>query len=286
MTGFRPQQQPQMPANQQQNVPDHRIDDVMKQLQELKLQNAQLRGTIDYMKQPQQGPPQNQDPAFKPEVQQAIDARVKQMLEPLQTQFRQQVGYLADQLDEARYMQNYGGEKYKPFQSKVEQIRQQALAENRYITREQALQLAYFEEGKGKNPQPDPQAQQPQQPVFDPFFQTYVDPVTRKPIMQNQTGEAPQEAPEMQAPQWQQEQQPQQQQQPQFGMQQPGAGQRGVHPNGNAFGQQPQQFNLPQQGMNPQAPSYQARDARQPLDLGASDADLQAFEDNFGDIPL
>lgn len=302
------QQPPQMPVNQQQNqVPDHRIDEMQRQLQELKLQNTQLRTTVDFLKQgPQQGQPTNEQPLFKPEVEQAIMKVVQQRLQPMEQHFRQQVGFLADQLDESRFQLNYGNEKFKPYIPKVEQVRQQALAENRYITREEALRLVYFEETGKKNVEPQPpQNQPPAQPKFDPYFGTMVDPATGKPIAPQTSGFAPEEQVDqngnpMQPPvhNMQQPQQPQQmpwQQPPPQGMTQPqqfqgyGPGAMppqnvGNHPNGNAYGQH---FQLPSQGVNqPMAPAHQQGNGRAALSLDSSDADLQAFEQNFGDIPL
>ncbi len=309
----RNQQQSQMPVNQQQqNVPDHRLNELQERLRQLELQNTQLRTTVDYLKQgPQNGQAQpNQQPLFKPEVEEAIKQVVQQRIAPLETQYRQQIGYLADQLDDARFNQNYGSEKFKPYHQKVEQVRQQALAENRYISREDALRLVYFEETGKKNVEPQPQAQVQTQPKFDPYFGTMVDPQTGKPITQDTSGFAPQEMVDengnpvqthnMQAqpqnmqmqqvqqmqPQWQQaptqQFQPQQQQQFAPGAQPPR--QMSNHPNGNAYGQN---FQLPNQGLNQAAaPAHQQMNGRQALSLDSTDADLQAFENNFGDIPL
>jgi hypothetical protein len=288
----------QMPPNQQQqNVPDHRLQEMQERLRQLELQNTQLRTTVDYMRQGPQGaaqPPAN--PIFKPEVEEAIKQVVNQRLQPMEQQYRQQIGFLADQLDEAKFNLNYSNDKFKPYHDKVKQIHQQAIAENRYITREDALKMVYFEETGKKNVEPTPQVQEPQQPKFDPFFGTTVDPTTGKPIMPDNSGFAPQEEQIMQQGQQpmhnMQAQQPmqwqQQQQQPQQQWQQqqvaPGAqAPMSQHPHGNAYGQ----FQLPNQGMNPQsAPQHQQNSARGPLGLDSSDADLQAFENNFGDIPL
>jgi hypothetical protein len=161
--------------------------------------------------------------------------------------------------------------------------------------------MVYFDETGKKNVEPQaPQAPAaPANPVFDPFFNTMVDPATGKPVNAQQTAsyapdegqqqyqqqQAPQQTPWQQQPQ-QMQQQPQQQQ---YSQTPPGvrAPQATNHPNGNAYGQQ---FQLPNQGVNPQmAPAYQQQNqnsGRQPLNLDSAEADLQAFEDNFGDIPL
>lgn len=286
----------QMPPNQQQ-VPDHRLDEMQKQMRQLELQNAQLRATMDHLRQPQGNqPPVN--PIFKPEVEDAIKQVVNQRLGPIETQYRQQIGFLADQLDKTKYELNYSGEKFKPYHDKVEQVHAQAIAENRYISREDALRLVFFEETGKKNVEPEPQAPTNTQPKFDPFFGTVIDPQTGKPVATDTSGFAPQEqvdqngnqimqppAHNMQPPAQPQWQQPQQQfQQPQQQQVPPGAqSQQTQHPFGNAYGQ----FQLPQQGMNnPQAPAHQQPTGREALDLTSSDAALQAFENNFGDIPL
>ncbi len=280
---------PQMPANQQQ-VPDHRMEQMQERLRQLELQNTQLRTTVDFMRKPQApGQPPQTNPAFKPEVEEAIKQTIQSIVGPMQEQHRQQVGYLADQLDQQKFQTSYAGnEKFQKLIPKVEELRQQALAENRYMTREEALRLAYFEETGKKNVAPEPQQQKQEAPVYDPFFNAVVDPQTGKPFVTDPYApvEDPAYQPQQQQPQWNQQQmQPQQFQQPQQQQtQQPQWGQQA--PQQVAQQQFAPQFQLPQQGMNPQAaPSYQPN-GRGPLDLTASDADLQAFEQNFGDIPL
>lgn len=299
-------QNPQMPPNQ--HVPDHRVDEMMERIRTLELQNTQLRTTVDFLKQVPgtQNPQAQQNPAFKPEVQEAIRNEIKQMVSPMETQYRQQLGYLADQLDQAKFQSTYGGDKYAKLLPKVEHLRQQMQAQNQYVTREQALQMVWFEETGKKGLQPDPaqvpQQQQAPQPKFDPFFGTYVDPVTGKPLqqqsfapeeqeqqpqqMQQQFQQPPQAPQQMQWQQQQQapQQQPVQQYQPMPQGFQP-QHQQTAHPHGNAYGQQ---FQMPNQGVNsPHLPAHQQQnDGRRALSLESNDADLQAFEDKFGDIPL
>lgn len=290
----------QMPVNQpQQNVPDQRFDQMQERLRQLELQNTQLRTTVDYLQKAPATPGQPaREPLFKPEVEEAIMQTVQRMVQPIEQKYQHQIGYLADQLDEAKFQQNYNSDKFQPYLSKVEQVRQQAQAENRYLTREDALKLVYFEETGKKNVAPAPQQPQaPKAPVYDPFFNGMTDPDTGKPIQADNSGFAPQEQdgqnmqPQQnmqqnmqQGMQWQQPQQFQPQQQSQ--QTPPGAQQgQGHHPHGNAYGQH---FQLPNQGMNPQSmPAHQQmNNGRQALGLESSDADLQAFENNFGDIPL
>lgn len=294
------QQKPntQMPPNPPQNpMPDHRLQEMQERLRTLELQNQQLRTSMDYVTRGQQNPqaPATQQSKFNPEVETAIRDLVQAQLAPIHTQYRQQIGFLADKLDQANFDLHYGGDKFAPYRDKVEHLRQREQAQGRYISREDALRMVYFEETGRKNVQPQ-QPQQPaqeqaqQQPKFDPFFNAYVDPKTGLPLQPGQQAQ-----PEQQPPQPGAEQQvevpqnPQQQfnqppaNQPQFGQMQPGVPQQGQHPYGNAYGQQ---FQLPNQGVNTPAMSSQPN-ARAPLDLAtASAADLEAFEKQFGDIPL
>lgn len=275
------QQQPQTPPNQP--MPDHRLNEIQEKMRQLELQNTQLRTTVDFLKQGGQPPQQERSPQFKPEVEEALKGFVKSQVDPIHVQYRQQIGYLADQLDQAKFQMNYGGEKYKAYMDKVENIRQQEIAQGKYVPREDILRMVYFEEAKSKamTPDPAPQAEK-KEPVFDPFFQTYVDPVTKMPIQPGQQLE--QEAAPQTTPQMPQQMQTVQQVQPT--QVQPGAlpPQQTNHPFGNAYGQN---FGLPGQGLNsPNNPAPQAN-PRAPLDLATiSEADLEAFEKNFGEIPL
>ncbi len=275
-----PQQPPQMPPNQQP-VPDHRFGEMQERLRQLELQNTQLRTTVDFLKQPQ-GQQQAQPSAFKPEVEEAIRSLVNQRLAPVETQYRQQIGYLADQLDQAKFDLHYGGEKFKPYHEKVEQLRQIEIAKGNYVPREDLLRMVHFEETGKKSVTPAP-AEPPaqQQPKFDPFFQTMVDPVTGMPLQpdpEQQFQQPQQPAPQYQQP-VQQFQQPQQPPQPQH---RPPV--QSNHPYGNAYGQS---FQLPGQGVNHPAATQSPQNQRAPLDLAtATDSDLEAFERNFGEIPL
>src|SRR5690606_2620083 len=91
-----------------------------------------------------------------------------------------------------------------------------------------------------------------------------------------------------QVPQWQQQAAPQQntQQQPQGTM--PSGfhpQQNNNHPHSNPFGVQ--RPNLPSQGLNPQTPAQRGGPAApMQLDIDSSDAELEAFANKYGDIPL
>lgn len=306
-------QNPQMPPNQHQ-VPDHRITEMAEKLRQMELQNTQLRTQIDMLAQRNQ-PQQNSnepDPgaAFQPEVKSALDkfieTKMQSRLSQLDTQYRQQIGMLYDRLDEANYQLKYGGDKYKDLAPKVEQLRQQYQAQNQYITREEALRIVHFEESGKKQLNPDPAQTAPQKkdPVFDPYFNTFVDPDTRMPVKPHTPGSEADIENQMQNPAqqqfnqqgqppaqgWQppQQQAPQQPQGPQYGNYQPGQYQpqaQSTHPYQNPYGQQ---FQLPGQGVNnPAPPTHQAHGNRRvELSLEATDADLEAFEKQFGDIPL
>lgn len=299
--GF-PNQQPQ---NQNQQVPDHRIADMEKRFRELELQNTQLRTTVDFLKGNAQQRPAQQDPnvpAFKPEVAGAIDKLLESKLAPMHEQYRQQIGYMQDRLDQANYKLSYGGDKYAPYHEKVEQLHQQNIAQGRWVPREEILRMVHFEEAGKKQTPPDPQqVQQQAQPKFDPFFNKYVDPNTGLPIQgaqenpedpgQNQQMPNPQMQNQFQpqVPAWQQQPPQNQYQQPpqqgQYGSQQPGVRQpmNTQHPHGNAYGQQ---FQLPNQGVNNPAGNQGQPNPRAPLSLESGDAELEAFERNFGEIPL
>jgi hypothetical protein len=283
---------PNPPNNQ---VPDHRIDQMVERMRLLELQNSQLRGQIDVMARPAQQPGQPPaQPLFKPEVQQAIAQLVEEKLNTERVSHRQQIGWLADQLDQAKFQTNYGGEKFAKLIPKVDQLRQEYQAQNKYITREDALRMVYFEETGKKSvvPDPAPAPQAPPQPVYDRYLGQYVDPRTGRPadpqayqqeeIQEEQPQESFQPTPPAQG--WQPPQATPHVQQNTGGMY---PGQRippgAASPNGNAYGQN---FSLPQQGINPPSAAQHVQTQRGPLSIEATDSDLKAFEAKYGDIPL
>ena len=261
------------PGQTQPNqVPDHRLEEMAEKLRNLELQNAQLRTLVDRTVKPPPTPTKK-DSVFKPEVEQSIREVVQEMLKetvnPLQENFTRQVGYLHDRADAIDFNQKYGGDKYSKLLPKVEQLRQRYEAEGKWIPREEALRVVFFEE-TGKKTTPDP-VQEPvkKEPVFDPYFGTYVDPDTKMPTqapvqLTQDDGldeekklfeEFKKSRANQQAPQTYQDR---------------------VTAN---------QFNLPGQGVN--NPATISRDTRRvDLNLEASDADLAAFEQTFGDVPL
>jgi hypothetical protein len=287
-------QAPQTSANQQ--VPDYRRDELAERIRQLELQNTQLRTSLDHVTRQQQPNSQQQsEPIFKPEVEQGMRQLFESWVKPIRTEFANQLGYLVDQTDEAKYMLQYGNsDKFNRFNDKVDRLRQDYQARGQYIPREEALRIVYLEE-TGKKAQPDPQAPPPQPqeeaPKFDPYFKAYVDPKTGKPItgIPGEMGEPQQQM----QPQFQQ--QPQQQMQPQY----PQSPQEQYQQNQQIpYQQQMQQahvptqswsngFDLGDQNPNPASPSAAPQPHRYPqIDLTSTDADLQAFEDRFGDIPL
>ncbi len=276
---------PQTPPNPQ-SIPDPRMEQIMERQRALELQNSQLRGQIDQMAR-QANPQPNQPPkpsAFQPEVEKAIGELVEGRLKAVSEQHRQQIGYLADQLDQAKFQAQYGGDKYAKFIPKVETLRQEYQAKNQYITREQALQMVHFEETgkKGMNPDPAPQAPVQLPPVYDRYLNQWVDPTTNQ-VVQPMPNFAPEEpAPVPPAQGWQAPPP----QAPQTGMVAHPAARppAGSNP-GNPYGQN---FQLPGQGVNSPAPAQNNANGgpRGPLSLESLDADLEAFENRFGDMPI
>lgn len=256
-----------------EQVPDHRFEELQRQLREVREQNNALRGQIEQMANPQK---QAKDPVFKPEVEEAIadvvQRRVAQGLVEEINRLKNTVGFVVDGMDQVTFNQKYANDRYKPFHKKVEEVRQQAQARGQYLTREQALQMVYFEE-TGKKPQEAP-ATQNKEPKFDPYLGMYVDengrpinpaqsPAPTEDEGQQQMTPQGHQAPQGQAPMGQQGQQQAPQQVP------PGA----------------QQFNLP--GVSPvgqQAPAPTSGHLE--LSLDASDEALSQFESRYGDIPL
>jgi hypothetical protein len=272
------QYKPQTPPGQQNAVPDHRFEEIQAQMRKLEMQNQQLRGHIDAMTQRQAAtqPPPEEENGFKPEVAQQLEKFIKKHVEPLQHELKNSLGLLYDSQDEVRFQQTYNGDRWTKYRPKVEQLRQEMQAQGKWVTREQALQMVYFEE-TGKKPAPEA-TKEATKPVYDPYFNGLVDPATGLPVK-------PQVAAPVQEEQWTQEPAPQAPAQPQW-QQQPPQGQWQQPP--QQMMQQPkQQFGLPDQGINP-AFSSEHQNVRAPreLSIDASDAELAAFEKTMGDIPF
>jgi len=273
---------PQTPPGQQQAVPDHRFEELQAQMKKIEMQNQQLRGHIDAMtqRQNQNTPPQEEENGFKPEVAQQLEKFIKKHVEPLQAELKNSLGLLYDSQDEVRFQQTYNGDRWSKFRPKVEQLRQEMQSQGKWVTREQALQMVYFEE-TGKKPAPEQGKQETATPVYDPYFNGLVDPNTGLPVKQQATEQQPQEMFPQEQTQgnWQQAAQNQQQNQQQAPQQ------NGMNAQGNQ--QQNPGFTLPQQGVNSAfAPEHQTVRAPRELSINASDAELEAFEKTMGDIPF
>lgn len=289
--------------NQQQQVPDHRYEELRKELTQLKMQNQQLRGHLDAVTQRQtpQGPQEPASQVFKPEVVKELQRLIGEAITPVRGEMQNQLGMVYDATDEAKFRLHYGDKRFEKYLPRVEEIRTELQAQGKWIPREQALQMAYFED-TGKKPAPAaPQAPAPQAPVFDPYLQTYVDPATQKPYAQNEamppqgavdpTQQQVQTPQQQFVPQWQQPVQQQAQPQHQPWQPQPTGMERNNPYQHQHYAQSPQQqqpnFQLPQQGMNPAAmPEHQRNQGHQAIDLESSESQLDAFEKKFGDIPL
>lgn len=297
--------QPNQTPQGGQQVPDHRVDQLMERLRTIELQNQQLRSTIDHMSRGQQPQQQSQaEQQFKPEVLQALKDVIRAEITPVKSEMQNHVGMVYDATDDAKFRLQYSDPKYTKLYPKVEELRRQAQAQNRWISREDALKMVYFEETGHKAQEAPAQIQpQAQQPLWSPYFQTFVDPKTGMPV-QAPDAMAAQQAPQApQEPQVESQTQPQAQhpgmpwQQPQA---QPGA-QAPQQPQaqGNPYQARPPQhgmnpnhpmanpFGLPAQGVAPAAAPQQAQNqGPMNLDLDASDDQLAAFESKFGELPL
>ena len=283
--------------NQQQptqgQVPDDRLNQIMQEVRSLRDENQRLRGNVDLLAQ-QRGQPQPQQPSpFAPEVDKAIEQKFQALLQPFVNDVRNQTGYMHDQLDYVRFQQQYAAKpQYSDFLPKVEDMRRQAQNEGKWLSREDALRLAYFEEtGKKATPQ-NAQQQAPKGPVFDSYLQQYVDesgkivPPPNVDIAQAPNNQPPQQ-PQQQA-QPQQYQQPQAFNQPQPIAQPPYQGQMQPQPQPyqqQAYNQAPQ---LPQQDVNQfrQAPAAPAQGQHLAVDITSNDQALDLWANKYGDVPL
>jgi hypothetical protein len=275
-----------------QGVPDHRLNEMMDRLRQMELQNAQLRATIDHISKPAE--PQKKESKFNPEVEQALEEFVKSKFSTVEEQFKNQLGFLADQNDELKFQLKYSSDRYEKYIPQVERIRQEQIAQGRWISREDALKHVYFEE-TGKKPAEAPAKIEEPKPVFSPYFNTYVDPVTNTPLSPEKLAEIygqPQQQPQTPPPQ--QTQQVQQQQYDAPAWQQPVQQQQAQQPPQwqpapTGFGQRPpvpsSHGALPPQSIHGQTPAQQ-RPGPIEISLESSDSQLEAFEKQYGDIPL
>ncbi len=312
------------PQNQQ---PEHRLKELETKLRNLELQNVQLRTTLNHVNQPNNPAAQPaadpNTPVFDPSVKQAINSLVEAKLQPIQTQYQYALGALHDQVDEAKFNQKYGGEKFKPYMPKVQEMRQDAIAQNRFIGREDALKLVFFEsEGKKAQPAKIEPTHQPQwdqnlgsfvhpgttepwypgQPVKTPAPVPTVDgqvPVQTpgQPVVQPQQvpGQPPQQLQQVppqqvpqqvppQGPQQVQSQEPQPFFQPEFGQQTQPAAQIPLQTPQVPVQNNFQAPQLPDASPNPVG-NFQDPNAMS-IDLDSSPEDLDAWERKYGDQPL
>jgi hypothetical protein len=256
---------------------------IMERLRRAEEQNQQLRGQIEFMaKQSGQAQTTEQQSAFEPKVAEAIRNEVLKIVKPEFEKFQNQGGMLYDEVDYVKFMQNYNKPQYSDYLEKVETVRRDAQTRGQWISREQALQLVYFQE-QGKKPAPqNVKVEETKTPVFDAFLQQYV----------NDKGEIVQAPGTVDADklvQQQQVQQPQMQPQPQQVQQQ-----TYMPPQQQQMQPAHQQW-VPQQGnQQPQLPSATPPEQggfRQPgqhltVDISSSDQALDQWEKQYGDIPL
>lgn len=173
--------QPQAQHPDVSQVPDHRLKEMEDRFKLLEADNQKLRGQIDYMarSQAQSEAPQQESP-FTPEVETALNSKFQKLLEEKTSGYQQQIGLLYDANDKLAYQQKFGSEKYAKFDDKVDRIRQEQERNGRWVSREEALKIAWFET-EGSKVQ-DPKLAEAPKPVWDPYYNQYVDPLTRKPV--------------------------------------------------------------------------------------------------------
>ena len=315
------QGQPQAPAN---NLPDHRLDDIAKQLTALKTENLQLRQTLGTVHQSMVAPkgvsPTEVPKLFEEKLQDAvekiIDFKQNQFLNkhvnPINQKMETAYGNLADQNDKVSFAHQYGSdEKFKQYLPKMEELRQEQIAQGNWVSREQALQLAFFEEEGRKAPAA---VAAPPTPEFDSVMNTFVHPGTQipwtpgTPVQANPNAPAPTVDPQVTPIVPQQVQpvapvqpgqqpfvppnappaDPSQQQWPNI-VADPNEGPKtisGVDPSVNPYNQPtpvPQNFGLPNQVVNQPTAINHSTSMRE-LSENPSEAELAAFESKYGDV--
>lgn len=156
-------------------VPDHRLDEIMQEMRELRNQNQRLRGTVDaIMQRPtQQAAPEPEESPFAPEVEAALSKRFEREMAkrfaPMEHQNRQAIGNLADQNDHLRFSLMYGTDTYSKYQDKIERIRAERAQQGQWVTREDAYKHVFFEEN-GRKPAANPaSAPKAEAPAIDPY---------------------------------------------------------------------------------------------------------------------
>jgi hypothetical protein len=275
---------PQNPGNQNHMIPKERFDQVLSQVETLKQQNSEMRGMIQSLfqqqqaqRQPQQPPPPEETP-FEPNTQKAIKSlfqqELRQQINPLVQDFRQQIGHLSDENDKLLFINTYGLESYDKYKPKIESLRREQSQQGRYITREEAYKLVHFDETQRK---PKTQPTQPLGPAFDPYTGDIVNPQQT----QVNPGQQPGQPPQQQQAQFQQPQQappynPQVAQHYQVPGFQP-------QPQSNEFGEN-YDPGLPPAGIT-EGGFVPPQNAGQvgPLNIGMSDKELDAWAEKYGD---
>jgi len=182
-----------------QQLPDHRIQEMMQAQRELAEQNRQLRQTVESLTTRLRGPDPAEDSPFAPEVERALQGRISQALTQQANQFKQQFGYIWDKQDRLDFQQRYGAEALKTYGDKIEDLRKKAQQEGRYLNHEDAFKFVKFEETNRK-PQENP-APPMSEPKFDPYLGKYVQPEQTPQQAAPQVPQVPQGAPAPQVPQ-------------------------------------------------------------------------------------
>lgn len=248
-------------SNQPGPVPDHRLNEMMEQMRLMREENLQMRNALNNLYSRQAPAPTNpEQPLFEEKTAQALEKFIQKKLDPIVSQTKNQTGMLIDRNDLLEFQQRYGVKKYDEYAQKIEGLRQQAIQQGRYMTREEAYKLVYFEESNKKAQQTPEAPQAPQGPTYDPYLGQWINPPA-----------APQAAAPVVPPA-----------QVQPGQQQPPAqAQQQVTPP-----VQTQDFQLPPDFMSPGA-KVAPTGAVPRMELGQVDEQgLAAFETKFGDVPL
>ena len=247
-------------------VPDHRFDELMQRVRASEEQNQRLRGTVEALmaRQPQQAQPaQSEESPFQPEVERALQARFERemakRLQPLEQQHRNAFGAMADSNDHLRFALQYGQDTYEKNKEKIERIREERSRQGQWVSREDAYRHIFFDEN-GKKPavSPAPAQRLPEAPSIDPYTG-----------MLREAGVA--------------DATPAQQ-----------AAQPAVNPPGtpapvqvNLSPELTQLPSLPPQTVTPvTSPQTQQTQVPRTLDVGMGSADLEAWANKYGDIPV
>ncbi len=157
-------------------VPDHRFQELVNQVKALTDQNTMLRGQVDKMVAGVTGAQPQPKSKFEAPVQAALREEIENALSQERQKFGQAVGFLTDQNDQLKFMVKYGTKAYEKYQPEVEKIVQNYQAQQKWISREDALKLVHWEKTGSKLQEPvvEPKDKGPE---YDP----YTGMVTAKP---------------------------------------------------------------------------------------------------------